>query len=136
MEWKMNLKNPGKPCPYKHSATNVVGQNTTGKYTHEVAKIAEFDIPEHGKVSNQGGRSLCITRMVQEGVDQRENEAFARQNCGVNVYTGYQELGPEGRLKRMKAVGPQEDKNKELMQLLALKKNEKLTDFEGVETEV
>jgi hypothetical protein len=127
MEWRMNPKNAGRPCPYKHSATNVVRQNTIGKYMQEIATIAEFDVPEHVKVSYQVGRSLCITRMAQEGVDQRENEAFARQNCGDNVNAGYQELGPEGRLKRMKAVGPQEEKIKELRQLMELKKDAKLT---------
>jgi hypothetical protein len=65
MEWRMNPNNSGKPCPYKHSATYVVGQNTIGKYMQEIAKIAQVDVPDHGKISNQVGRSLCITRMDQ-----------------------------------------------------------------------
>jgi hypothetical protein len=67
--------------------------------------------------------------MAQEGVDKRENEDFARLNCGDNVNTGYQELGPEGRLKRVKAVAPQEEKIKELRKLLALKKDKILTEI-------
>jgi hypothetical protein len=132
----MNPKNAGKPCPYKHYATNAFGQNTIGKYMQEIAKIAEFDVTEHGKISNQGGRSLFITRMVQEGVDQENNEAFARQNCGDNVNTGYQEIGPEGRFKKMKAVGPQEEKIKELRQLLALKKGANLNEIAKKEANV